>query len=162
MKVNANPQKFIILIIIGLLLSTVGCDSSSAQSEIDSSQSLITLSDMPSHWYITSQGALSDDIRQQGGAGIEFNVNDPRVLYVAAHRVYQYKNARQAEREFERQLPIEFNSSSIASKTPWQVPEQLPYLSSVADRFYFACHENSINGGENYLSSYGGNMIIIW
>ncbi len=142
---NYDLIKHSIFFIIGLLL-IVSCGVTDSQSEIDPFDLLIDLSDMPADWYVVSQGDLPDNYRQQGGAEIEFNVNNPQVLYVAAHRVYEYKNERQATREFEKQLPIRFNSNSIASRTPWQPPQELPYINTVADQFYFACHEGSING----------------
>jgi hypothetical protein len=111
---------------------------------------------MPENWYISSQSGLNeDDYRQQSGARIEFTVNNPQVLHIAAHQVYEYKSERQAAREFERQLPIRFNSSSIASKTPWETPEALPYSSTVADQYYFACHEGSIKGVKTLCVAFG-------
>ena len=60
--------------------------------------------------------------------------------------VFQFRSERQAARIFERQLRREFNSSSVASETPWQIPPELPYTSKVADQFHFACHISNING----------------
>ncbi|HIE55424.1 MAG TPA: hypothetical protein EYP90_09635 [Chromatiaceae bacterium] len=144
MNINYGLIKRSVLFIIGLLL-LVSCTATSSRPKIDPAKLLINLADMPADWYIVSQGDLPDNYRQQGGADIEFNVNNPQVLYVAAHRVYEYKNERQAAREFEKQLPHRFNSNSIASRTPWRPPQELPYISTVAEQFYFACHEGSIN-----------------
>jgi hypothetical protein len=143
-------------ILITILLLFVGCGNVTSQSSIAPSQLLIELSDMPENWYVSSQGDLNDDdYRQQSGARIEFTVNNSQVVHIAAHQVYEYKNERQAAKEFERQLPIRFNSSSIASKTPWRTPEAWPYSSTVADQFYFACHEASINSVKTICVAFG-------
>jgi hypothetical protein len=127
------------------LLSLTGCISAEPQPSINPSELLIDLSDMPADWYALSGNEPSDNYGQEAGAEIWFNVNNPNVLHVAAHRVYEYRNERRAEREFERLLSDEFNSSSIASRTPWQTPAELPYSSLVADQYHFACHVSQIN-----------------
>lgn len=134
----------IIIFAIGLLL-VVGCISAEPQPSINPSELLIGLSDMPADWYALSGNEPSDNYRQEAGAEIWFNVNNPKVLHVAAHRVYEYRNERRAEREFDRFLSSEFNSSSIASRTPWLTPAELPYSSLVADQYHFACHIGQIN-----------------
>jgi hypothetical protein len=122
-----------------------GCISADPQPKIDPTELLIDLSDMPADWYALSGNEPSDNYGQEAGAEIWFNVNNPKVLHVAAHRVYEYRDERRAEREFERFLSSEFNSSSITSRTPWQTPAELPYSSLVADQYHFACHVSQIN-----------------
>ncbi len=163
MNMNYDLIKRSVLFIIGLLL-LVSCTATSSQPEIDPAKLLIDLADMPADWYVVWQGEAPDNYRQQQGAYIEFNVNNPQVLYTAAHHDYQYKSERQAAKEFKRLLPIEFNSNSIASYTPWQPPQELPYTSAVANQFYFACHESSINGIRTVCQAMGqyGNYLVIF
>ncbi|NKQ35861.1 MAG: hypothetical protein HF973_09635 [Chloroflexi bacterium] len=163
MNINYDLIKRSVLFTIGLLL-LVSCTATSSQPEIDPAKLLIDLSDMPAGWYVIRQGEAPDNYRQQRGARIGFNVNNPQVLYTAAHYVYQYKSGRQAAKEFKRLLPIEFNSNSIASYTPWQPPQELPYTSTVANQFYFACHKNSINGVSTICQAMGQyeNYLIVF
>lgn len=162
MNINYDLVIRLVFFIIGLLL--VSCTTTTSQLEVDPSELLIGLTDMPDNWYVVSQGELPDNYRQQGGASIEFNVNNPQVLYVAAHRVYEYKSERQAAKEFEKQLPHRFNSSSIASYTSWQPPQELSYTSTVADQFYFACHKGSVNGIKTVCQAMGqyGNYLVVF
>ncbi len=164
MNINYNSIKLITLFIIGSLL-IVGCNTSNSQPIIDPTELLIDLSSMPANWYVTSQGdEPAEYFRQQDGARIQFWVNNPEVHHVAAHTVYRFKNERQAAGRFERLLVSHFNSNSIASHTPWQPPQELPYTSAVADQFYFACHEGSINGIKTVCQAIGqyGNYLIMF
>jgi hypothetical protein len=128
------------------LLAIIACSNTGPAYEIEPAQLLIDLSIMPSDWYVVSKGDPVDNIRQVDGAAIWFNGNTTQDLIVASHRVYRYRNVSRAAKEFERQITIEFNSSSVASSSPWQPPTQLPYVSPVADDFYFACHISAISG----------------
>jgi hypothetical protein len=122
-----------------LLLLLAGCFST-PREDASLAELLIELADMPANWYVVSSGQAPDNMRQEAGVDIWFNGLTNEDLHVASHRVYRYRNQSQAAREFRRQLPIQFNSSSIASMTPWQPPSELPYMSQVADQYHFACH----------------------
>ena len=125
------------------LVLMVACIPHQPQPGADLAKLLIDLSAMPEDWGITSTGEPPDNIRQHSGASIWFAARTPD-LRVAEHSVYRYKSERQAAKEFKRMLPAWFNSSSIASLTPWEPPAELPYISPVAEQFHLACHLNAI------------------
>jgi hypothetical protein len=129
---------------IVILLVLMGCNST-IQPDIALDSLLIDLSAMPPDWYIasTNNRAFEEDFNYERTADI--SLTNPTYLG-GGHAVFQFRSERQAARIFERQLRREFNSSSVASETPWQIPPELPYTSEVADQFHFACHISNING----------------
>ncbi len=109
---------------------------------------LIDVSDFPPNWYVNAppapmphyDGAITtqeEDIR------VGFSAKSP-TLIVAGQTVYRFGAQWVAAAEYSEQLPIEFNSNSVASLTPWETPEELPYRSPVADQFHFACHTSTL------------------
>jgi hypothetical protein len=132
---------------IVILLALMSCNST-RQADIIPDSLLIDLAAMPPNWYVvrTSNDPIQEYFNYESGANIWFNGDTNQDLFVAAHHVYELRSEKQAARTFERQLRIQFNSSSVASETPWQTPPELPYTSNVADQFHFACHISNING----------------
>jgi hypothetical protein len=131
---------------IAAAVVVIGCQSTEMPN-VAPSDLLIELSTMPANWYVVSQDNEPPELFGfESGADIWFNGTTNRDLLVAAHRIYRLRSENRAAKVFEQQLSAEFNSRSVASVTPWQIPPELPYVSSVADQFYFACHMTNING----------------
>jgi len=129
---------------IVILLALMGCNST-IQPDIALDSLLIDLSVMPPDWYVASMNnhAYEEDFNYERTADNSFS--NPGYAG-GGQNVFQFRSERQAARIFEGQLRREFNSSSVASETPWQIPPELPYTSKVADQFHFACHISNING----------------
>ena len=70
MNINYDLVIRLVFFIIGLLL-VVSCTTTTSQLEVDPSELLIGLTDMPDNWYVVSQGELPDNYRQQGGASTQ-------------------------------------------------------------------------------------------
>jgi hypothetical protein len=109
---------------------------------------LVDVSAFPGDWRVASppapyphyDGAIT---YQREDIFIGFKANSPTLL-VAGHLVYRFGASWKADAAYSEQLPVQFNSNSAASLTPWETPDQLPYESGVAERFHFACHVSGV------------------
>jgi hypothetical protein len=109
---------------------------------------LIGVSAFPADWRVASPAAPEPHYdgaitTQREDIQIGFKANSPALL-VAGHRVYRFGASWKAAAAYSEQLPVQFNSNSVASLTPWESPEELPFESAVADQFHFACHVDAI------------------
>jgi hypothetical protein len=109
---------------------------------------LVDVSDFPANWYVNAppapmphcDGAITT---QKEDIHIGFRAKSPTHI-AAGQTVYRFGARWLAAAEYSDRLPIEFNSNSVASLTPWETPPELPYRSPVADQFHFACHVNAV------------------
>jgi hypothetical protein len=75
--------------------------------------------------------------RAEASAMVQFRLHDSYAL--AQHTLFRYPDATKAGAEYQNQIPGEFFSSDRL--TPWELPAALPYQSSIANQFRFACAE---------------------
>ena len=131
--------------VLAVILLVVGC-TSIPHADVKPNDLLIDLSILPSKWYTVSSSSDPPDeyFGYESGADIWFNGKTNEDLIVAAHYVYRFSSERRAANIYERQLPVWFNSRSVASATPWHAPEELSYQSVIADQYHFACHVSDI------------------
>lgn len=152
-------------IVLAAVLLVVGC-TSIPHADIKPNDLLIDLSILPSKWHTVSSSSDPPDeyFGYESGADIWFNGITNEDLIVAAHYVYRFSSERRAANIYQRQVPVWFNSSSVASATPWRAPKELSYQSVIADQYYFACHISSINSRKEICQAMGqyDNFLVIF
>jgi hypothetical protein len=109
---------------------------------------LVDVADFPPNWYVNAppapmphyDGAITT---QEEDIHLGFRAKSPTHIG-AGQTIYRFGAQWLAAAEYSEQLPIWFNSNSVASLTPWETPEELPHRSPVADQFHFACHRTTL------------------
>jgi hypothetical protein len=95
---------------------------------------------LPTYWQIdgTPVSAVT-------GLG-EGDEDDSYVVFIAANSdamaaqtIYRLPSRRTAESVFDTELPILFRDKSIVRDSPWQIPDQLSYVSPYTNRQHMAC-----------------------
>ena len=73
----------------------------------------------------------------------------------ALERIWRFTSSEDASQAFERQMGYVFRNGEF--NTPWTVPVELSYYSSVADQFHYACatFEGQPSPGCAYVAQYG-------
>ncbi len=77
----------------------------------------------------------------------------------AFETIERFKNSRRARDEFSSQKDFLFKKTEFQG--PYEIPEELPYESDVADRFHFACWRPEYTPmlGCGYLAQYGPYLV---
>jgi hypothetical protein len=148
--------------LIGLSL-VASCSGRAPERSFKTRDLMIDLSVFPSDWQVTVlPGPTWERYGQIASCKTEFVASeDP--LIGAIHTVFRYKSERAAAARFDRMEPSWFNSSSIASATPWRTPGQLPYESPIADKSRFACHDSDVGGRATicqFMAQYDEYLVI--
>jgi hypothetical protein len=124
---------FVMLLTMGW---TGGC-SSPAHPPIE--ELLIDISVFPKGWITSAAGPRPLASAPLGGNKSVDNI--ALGFYApggsAFHEIQRFKNTRQAENEFAKKREQVFRVTEF--RTPWEVPDELAYESSVADEFHYAC-----------------------
>jgi hypothetical protein len=148
-------------VISGLLIVLVaGCISSPPAREFAIQDLLINEDHYPSNWdlYEGPRNIPSNE-GQEEGVYITFNTDAP-VGVRSGEDVYRYDNERNAAWHFNRFVSDYFNDNSVYNQSPWTMPAELPYVSTVANQSRFACAEKSY--GKTiciFISQYGEFLV---
>lgn len=124
-----------------LMVLVVGCASSPPERELAIRDLLIDEDHYPSDWVLCEgPDNKAANEGQEEGVFITFNTDAP-VIVRSGEDVYRYGSQFKAAwhyGRFERQY---FNDDSVYNLTPWSLPAELPYVSTIADQSRFACAE---------------------
>jgi hypothetical protein len=138
--------------IMGMLLTIAACSQPvppAPERGFSVDALLIDERDFPARW--SDQGPAGPTPSVDGAIFASESIQqrftaDAADLFSALHEVYRFRSSYRAKKEYQKQLPILYNSRSIAVLTPWEPPTELPYQSSVADESHFACSRSGITG----------------
>ena len=149
-----------------LVLITSSCSADRVRSDLVMEDLLIEQSCFPPGWYVVVANAVPSEKRErraEDAIGIWLEPSSPD-LTGAGYEVYRYKSIPAARSAFDKWVKREFNSSSIGSLTAWEVPSELPYRSSVADRSRLGCHVSGITGTRicQFMGQYDEFMVIFY
>jgi hypothetical protein len=119
------------------IVGGIGSCSSSNYPPIE--QLLIDLPVFPEGWIISAVGPRPLADAPLGG---NKSVDNIEIFFYAPGggafvEIQRFKNTRRAKNEFTRKVKQVFRVTDFNS--PWEVPDELSYTSSVADEFYYAC-----------------------
>jgi hypothetical protein len=123
---------------------------------------LVHVKVFPSDWHADPDGPKPDPSAPFGG----IKSIDRTTLYFnsrtagAFETVERYKDSRTARDEFNHQKESWFTNTQF--RGPFEVPEELPYKSKVANHFHFACWrpENTTLSACFYLAQYGPFLVL--
>ena len=132
-----------IIVIVSLLVVAAGCSPATPGREFDTQDLLIDVDILPADWYLC-EGPSKKGVNegQEEGMYITFETQAP-VIVRAGEDVFQYASQHKATRHFNRFEDDYFNDNSVYNLTPWMIPDELPFISTVADQSHFACAEKS-------------------
>lgn len=131
------------VVVLGLLMLLSACQTSAPERGFAAQDLLIDEGVVPPGWslYKGPTDILANE-GQAAGAFITFHTDAP-VIVRAGENVYQYASRRKAARHYARFERDYFNDDSVYNLTPWELPAELPYGSSVANQSRFGCAEKS-------------------
>ncbi len=122
---------------------------------------LIDVSVFPSDWQADADGPEPDPSAPFGGIrSVErTELNFYSDVSGAFENIERFKSSRKAYEEFVRQKDFLFKSTEFQG--PYEIPEELPYRSDLADQFYFACWRPEYTSilGCDYLAQYGPYLV---
>ncbi len=101
---------------------------------------LIGEDDLPTYWQVdgtpvSAVAGLGEG--DEDDSYVVFNAADSDAL--AAQTIYRTSSRKVAESIYDSELPILFRDESIVRDSPWQIPEQLSYVSPYTNRRHMAC-----------------------
>lgn len=128
------------IVIAGLLMVlVVGCSSAPPARDFAIQELLIDEDHYPSDWVLCEgPGNKLANEGQEEGVYITFDTDAP-VLVRSGEDVFRYASQRKAARHYDRFERDYFNDNSVYTLTPWTLPVELPYVSTVANQSRFAC-----------------------
>jgi hypothetical protein len=134
------------VILLGSALLAIHCFNGVPERSFTTTDLLIDSSVFPVGWQVSAAAASpTERLGQIGGSQIEFRASVP-ILVGAIQSVFRFRSSASAASRFDRMQASWFNSNSVFSITPWELPSQLPYYSAVADKSRFACHDTEVGG----------------
>jgi len=113
----------------------------------------------PQGWNASSEGPQVSPSAPFGGIrSIDRTMlSFDNTLVGATEQIERFRNSQEASNEFVNNRDFLFRE--IPTVGPYLVPEELPYQSSVADRYYFACTRPFPLLGCMYFAQYGPYII---
>jgi hypothetical protein len=122
---------------------------------------LVDATAFPQGWHADPEGPEPDPSAPFGGiksverTSLDFSSN----VATAFETIERFKNSRRARDEFSSQKDFLFKTTEI--RGPYEIPNELPYKSDVANQFHFACSppKNSSKIGCHYLAQYGPYLV---
>jgi hypothetical protein len=123
---------------------------------------LLDESAFPVGWSVSTDGA--DPIPRAPWTG-STNVVENVELYFYAYgggaleRIWRFMSSEDASQAFEHQMRYVFRNGEF--NTPWAVPAELSYHSSVASQFHYACatFDGQPSPGCAYVAQYGVHVV---
>lgn len=148
-----------IVVGIFLLACIITFETNTGMSDLDIEDLLLDVSAFPEGWSMSPEGPMQPGQAPLGG--MRSSARRSLVFYapnnVAVQKVDYYQNAREAQQEFDRQIPIWFPVSEFWST--WEKPEEISFQSEIANRYQVACAENSGNLYCGMLGQYQAILI---
>jgi hypothetical protein len=134
-----DKRIFLNQILVGLIVVLTSCTTATPSREFYIQDLLISVDILPSNWYLCEgPGKKGVNEGQEEGVFITFETEAP-VIVRAGEDVFRYSSQRKADRHFNRFKNDYFNDNSVYNLTPWAIPEELPFVSTVADQSHFSC-----------------------
>jgi hypothetical protein len=119
---------------------------------------LLDKSVFPAGWSVSTDGA--DSIPRAPWTGSTSVVENVELYFYAfgggaLERIWRFASSEDASQAFERQVEYVFRNGEF--NTPWTVPAELSYYSSIAGQFHYACatFEGQPSPGCAYVAQYG-------
>jgi hypothetical protein len=115
---------------------------------IDLRDLLVTSSVFPPGWRAEQPSSSLREVfpRAQESLGVTFRREGYEAI--ANHAVGRYSDADDAAFEYEWEHSREFGQALLV--TPWATPEALPYQSTIADQYCFACAVRGDRSGDRF------------
>jgi hypothetical protein len=148
-------MKRLCLLLLLIPTTTVSCYRSPSHTSIE--RLLIDVSAFPQGWSISAAGPSPIARAPLGGTAsvesIELDFYAPGGG--AFERIRRFEAPRGASNEFARQKRLIFRATEWYP--PWQVPDELDYKSLSADRYYYACSQETVRSWPRcaYIAQYG-------
>ncbi len=137
MKMGLSTITGILLILLAGCCGTMSPPSSPIPSG-DIEKLLVDILEFPSGWRVELPPYPADEkIGQIDGRWTQFRCESS--FRLASHDIYLYDDKEGAGVWYDLQLDSVFGSAQRL--TPWEAPVGMPYPSSAADQFRFACAE---------------------
>lgn len=116
---------------------------------------LIGEDDLPTYWQVDGT-----PVSLVTGLG-EGDEDDSYVVFIAANsdamaaqRIYRLPSRKTAESIFDTELPRRFRDKTVIRDSPWQIPDQLSYVSPYTNRQHMACTTYSTLYICEYIAQY--------
>jgi hypothetical protein len=122
---------------------------------------LIDESAFPPDWQRDPDGPAPDPSAPFGGIkSVErTTLNFNSTTASAFETIERFKNSKKAHDDFNSQRNFLFKGTEFQG--PYEIPDELPYESDVADRYHFACWQPdyTLMRGCSYLAQYGSYLV---
>jgi len=130
------------IVIIGILVAFTSCCDNitsyteSPEPDVDIETLSLDISEFPSGWHVdVPSHPSSENIGQIDDRWTQFRCGTSP--HLAFYEIYLFANERNAAATYRLQLDSQFYDAERL--TPWETPTELPYHSSAANQFRFAC-----------------------